>query len=58
MGRGRRQTILLVQLLDLEGEFSLLHNLIVEFMPAADRRIFGSGEFSQRVEIEAIDNQA
>lgn len=47
-----------MEFLDLEGELSLLDNLIVELMPPADGGVFGTGELGERVKVEAIDNQS
>ena len=50
-------TIFLVQFLDFESKLSLLHNLIVEFVPSADCCILRSRECCQGMEIKAVYNQ-
>ena len=46
-----------MQFLDFKSKLSLLHNLIVEFVPSADCCILRSGECCQWMEIKAVYNQ-
>lgn len=47
-------TVLLVKLLDLEGELAFQYDLVVELVPSAERRVFGAGEFCQWMKVEPV----
>jgi hypothetical protein len=43
--------------LDFESKLAFLHDLVIEFMPSADRCIFGPWEVGERVKVKAIDDE-
>ena len=53
----RGNTILLVKLLDLEGELSFQYDIVVKFIPFGQCSYFRTGKSRNRTEIEPIDSK-